>query len=184
MVRYMKTIAALGILLLALTACATGVTKEYGGPALPEDQVALIESGPYTHIEKIDGQRVATLRATVLPGQHTAEMRPAEQEQPYREYIFYTHVSGSVRFGVEAGHRYLVYVDFVPTKGPADEEKGSGYTEKNSGYTWIGYVLDKSTGKKIANTGPLPLSVEPRVFPTGLPSGGATGAAPGGTWVR
>ncbi len=167
------TMAALGILFLALTACAAAVTREYSGPARPDDQIALIESGPYTHMEQVDGRRIATLRVTVMPGERTLQIRPAEQEQPYREYIFYTHASGAVRFAAEAGHRYLVYVDFVPAQGPADEEKGSGYT-------WIGYVLDKSTGKKVANTGPLPLSVEPRVYP----GGSFIGGAPAGNWVR
>jgi hypothetical protein len=99
----------------------------------------------------------------VLPGEHTLHMRPAEQDQPNQAYIFYSWVIGLVEFVAEAGHRYRVYVDFVPTPGPADEEKGSGFT-------WIGYVLDKSTGQKIANTGQLPLGVEPRRFPTGFPA--------------
>jgi hypothetical protein len=152
--------AFLGVLLLAVVACAATTTREYTGPTLPNDQIALIESGPYTHIERVDGQGIPTLRIGVLPGEHSVELRPAEQEQPYREYLFYSWVTGSVRFRVEAGHRYLVYVDFVPASGPADEQKGSGYT-------WIGYVLDKSTGRKVANTGRLPLGVEPRLVPGG-----------------
>jgi hypothetical protein len=158
--------AALGMLILMLTACASGVTKEYAGPTLPEDRIALIESGPYTHIEKVDGKKLTTLRVAVNPGEHVVQMRPSEQDQPYREYIFYTSATGTAKFAAEAGHKYLAYVDFVPSKGPADEEKGSGYT-------WIGYILDKSTGNKVANTGYLPVSVEPRGFPsgaTGIPS--------------
>jgi hypothetical protein len=156
--------ATVGIVLLALTACSTSATKEYAGPTLPSDQTALVESGPYTHIRGLDDQRIASLRVAVLPGAHTIEMRPAEQEQPYREYLFYSRVTGSAKFVAEAGHRYLAYVDFIPGPGPADEDKGSGYT-------WIGYVLDTSTGKKIANTERLALEVEPRSFPTGFPTG-------------
>ena len=153
-------IVALGVLLLTVTACSTVVTKEYSGPMLPSDQTALIESGPCTDIKKLDGRAITSLRAAVLPGEHTVEMRPAEQEQPIRAYLFHSWVTGSVKIVAEAGHRYLAYVDFVPAPEPADEVEGSGYT-------WIGYVLDKSTGRKIANTGRLPLGVEPRGFPTG-----------------
>jgi hypothetical protein len=152
---------AVGIVLLAVSACAAATTSGYTGPTLPGDQTALIESGPYTNIEKLDDQTITALRVSVLPGEHTVVMRPAEQEQPYREYLFYSRVSGAVKFVAEAGHRYLAYVDFVPAPGPADEAKGSGYT-------WIGYILDKSTGGKIANTGPLPLGAESRSFPAGF----------------
>jgi hypothetical protein len=161
MTHYNAQMVIPAILLLALTACAS-VTKKYTGPTLPSDQTALVGSGPYTHIENLDGQRITTLRMAVMPGEHKVEMRPAEQDQPNQAYLFYSWLSGSVTFVAEAGHRYLVYVDFVPTPGPADEERGSGFT-------WTGYVLDRSTGKKIASTGQLPLGVAPRGFPTGFP---------------
>jgi hypothetical protein len=157
-------IATLGIVLFTLTACAS-VTNEYKGPTLPSDQTALVESGSYTNIESLDGRRTTKLKMALLPGEHTVQMRPSEQEQPNQAYLFYSWVTGSVTFVAEAGHRYLVYVDFVPTPGPADEEKGSGYT-------WTGYVLDRSTGKRIADTGQLPLGVAPRGFPTGFPTVG------------
>jgi hypothetical protein len=163
MVYHNVRLMAVGIVLLALSACAGAVTKGYTGPTLPADQTALIRSGPYTHIEKCDGLNVPGLNVAVLPGVHTVEMRPAEQEQPLRNYIFYSRVNGSVSFTAEAGHRYLAYVDFVPGQTPADEEKGSGYT-------WIGYISDESSEKKVGNTGSLPLGVEPRTFQGGWSS--------------
>ncbi len=172
MYRYIK-LMVLGIFLLGLAACAS-TTQQYAGPALPADRTALVESGPYTYIESIDGTPTTTLRATVLPGVHTLTMRPDEQNQPVREYIFYSHGPGSVSFEAEAGRRYLVYVDFVHEEGPVDRLKGSGYT-------WIGYVLDKSTGRKIADTGRLPLGVQPRQ-PFGFTAPG--GVAPGGMPVH
>jgi hypothetical protein len=153
-------IAALGILVFTLAACATTLTKGYEGPALPGDQTALVESGPYTHIEKYDGMKLSSQNVTVLPGEHTVEMRLVEAQQPSREYFFYSGATGSVTFTAEAGHKYLVYINFVPAPEQADEEKGSGYT-------WVGYIQDKSTGKKIASTPPLPLEAQPTFIPAG-----------------
>jgi hypothetical protein len=157
------TVLALSILLVS--ACTTTAVREYQSPALSGGQTALIESGPYTLIEGIDGGGLGSLRASVPPGRHTIAMRPDEQNQPLRDYLFYSWVTGSVDFTAEAGHRYLVYVDFTPEPGQADERKGSGFV-------WTGYVLDRSTGMKIANTGPLPLGAEPRRFPNGSPIDG------------
>jgi hypothetical protein len=155
-------IAALGILVFALAACATTLTKGYEGATLPDDQTALVESGPYTHIEKYDGMKLSSQNVTVLPGEHTVEMRLA-QGQPSRQYFFYSRATGFVTFTAEAGHRYLVYINFIPVPEQAEEEKGSGYT-------WVGCIQDKSTGKKIASTPPLPLEAEPSelAYPSGL----------------
>lgn len=165
MYRRWELLTVLGVFLLGLAAC-TSTTQHYAGPALPDERTALIESGPYTYIESINGKKIATLRATVLPGTLVLTMRPDEQNQPVREYVFYSRGPGSVSFDAEAGHRYLAYVVFVPEEGPADELKGSGYV-------WIGYVLDKSTGRKVAETGRLPLDVEPRLQTFGPSSSGA-----------
>ncbi len=148
-------IAALGILLLALTACGTTLTKGYAGSDLPGDQTALVESGPYTHMVRYDGMKLSSPNVTVLPGQHTIEMRLAAGEQPSREYFFHSGATGSVTFTAEPGHRYLAYINFVPVPGLADEESGSGYT-------WVGCIQDRSSGKKIASTSPLPLEADPR----------------------
>ena len=158
--RFSVRVMVLAIFLVGLTACASTTTREYSGPELPADQTALVESGPYTEIEVVDGRAVGALKVAVLPGTHSVALRPSEHGQPIRDYWFYSRSTGSVSFNAEAGHRYLVYVDFVPDEGPADEQKGSGYV-------WIGYVLDRATGKKIANTGKLPVGVEPRIWPGG-----------------
>jgi hypothetical protein len=155
-------IAALGILLLALTACATTLTKGYAGPALSGDQTALVESGPYTRIVKYDGMKLSSQNVAVLPGEHTVEMRLEEAEQPNWEYFFYSGATGSVTFTAEPGHRYLVYINIVPAPGLADEERGSGYT-------WVGCIQDRSTGKKIASTSPLPLEADPRLVAPAAP---------------
>ena len=127
--------------------------KAYQGPTLPADQTALIESGSYTLIEKCDGLKITSLKVAVLPGEHVIEMTPAQQGQPYRGYLFYSLVTGSVSFIAEAGHTYLAYVDFLAASAPANEG--------GSGYEWIGYVQDRSSGQMIANTGRLPLKAEP-----------------------
>ncbi len=161
----------LAVALLTLIACSTTPMREYAGPP-PGDQTAVVETGPYTRIEEVDGQRVRSLKVGVLPGPHSLGLRPDEQTQPVREYVFYTWVTGSVDFTAIAGHTYLVYVDFVADKRPVDEQTGSGFV-------WVGHVVDKSTGKRIANTGELPLGAERRGFPTGgVPAGSS------GSWSR
>ncbi|OPY63357.1 MAG: hypothetical protein A4E57_03810 [Syntrophorhabdaceae bacterium PtaU1.Bin034] len=148
-----------GILLLLLAACSPAVIKGYPGPTLPGNQTALVETGAYTVIEGFDGQRATGDAVVLLPGPHTLHIRPNEYQQPMSQYWFYSPVIGSVNFNAEAGHTYRVYVDFVVAPGPVAEEKGSGFR-------WVGYILDRSTNRTIANTGLLPLDAEPRIPPT------------------
>jgi hypothetical protein len=153
-------IIILAVLLLGLTACATPATKEYAGPILPGSETALVEAGPYTHFESFDGQAIGSLRLTVIPGTHVVTIRPAANEQPMGAYLYYSKVSGTVQFAAEAGHRYLVYVDYMPQRQNEDET--------GTGFIWIGHVLDRTTGKKIAKTDQFPLGAEPRGWPTGM----------------
>jgi hypothetical protein len=154
---------AMPLLLLGLLSCAP-IAKEYAGPELPGSQTALIEAGAYTHFEGLDGKAVGALRLAVMPGVHSVTIRPAENEQPMGQYLYYSWVSGTVQFTAEAGHRYLVYVEYT-TQRPNEDEEGTGFV-------WIGHVTDRTTGKKIAKTDSLPLGVEPRGWPTGVADSG------------
>lgn len=150
-----KLVAA-GLALLMIGACAEmAAMKGYTGPTLPADRTALIESGPYTHVEKLNGVKVPSRSVVVLPGKHTVEMVPVP-DQYRREYIFYSRVTGSITFTAQAGHRYLAYVDFITRPGAAEEP--------GSGYKWVGYLKDLTTGDKVARTEELPAEVEPLIY--------------------
>jgi hypothetical protein len=155
-IKHMK-VAAVALVILTVKACANMPTQVYTGQALPSDQTALVESGSYTNIVSLDGQSISGLNAAVLPGTHTMEIKP--DGQPYREYLFWPRSNGLLTFAADAGHKYLVYVDFVSPPVPVEEA--------GTGFVWIGYVQDERTGERIAKTDPLPLGVERREYPTG-----------------
>ncbi len=152
MVFHNLRIVGLGVAVLALAACAGEAMKGYTGPVLPADQTALVTRGPYTDLVACDGTKVSGVGVTLLPGVHTIEMKPNNQQQNYT-VLFHSTVIGSVSFTAEAGHRYLAYVSISPAP-PTDEEAGSGYT-------WTGIIEDKATHRKVARTDKLPLFVEP-----------------------
>ena len=158
--RYLE-IAALGAVLLAMTACANTPFKTYAGPALPAEQTAVVGSGPYTDLVAVDGTRVSSLSVAVLPGTHAIEMKPVDNiDYGYQgPYYFWSLVTGSVKFTAEPGHKYQVYVHIAPA--PYSEEL------TGSGYTWTGYVEDRTVDKKVGWTERLPLQVEPRNYSTG-----------------
>jgi len=148
---------ALAVAIFALGACSSSPMKAYTGPTMPADQTALIVSGPYTDLESVDGVKVSSLSATVLPGKHTVGMRPSEYGTTYPGYVgpyyFYSRVTGSVEFAAEAGHRYVAWVRMGP--GPATEEL------TGSGFEWRGYVEDQTTNRNLVRTAALPLEAEP-----------------------
>jgi len=151
-------IIALGIAALALAACAGTPMKGYSGPVLPAEQTALVKTGPYAEIVSCDGVKVSALRVTVLPGEHTVEMKPNDQQSDYTQtgYMFRSRVTGSVSFTAEVGHTYVVGVS-IAAAPITDEDIGSGYT-------WIGAIEDETTHKKVKKTDRLPLDVLPIVF--------------------
>ncbi len=73
-------IMVLLVAVLALSACA-GTTKGYSGPILPADQTAVVRSGPYTDVVATDGVKVSGLRVALLPGKHTIEIKPSDNQQ-------------------------------------------------------------------------------------------------------
>jgi hypothetical protein len=156
-------VIAIPLLLLGVLSCAP-IVKEYAGPELPGNQTALVEAGAYTHLAGLDGKAVTALRLAVMPGVHSVTIKPAENEQPMGPYLYYSWVQGDVQFTAEAGHRYLVYVEYR-TQPPSEDELGTGFV-------WIGHVVDRTTGKKIAKTDAFPLGVEPRGWPTGVADSG------------
>jgi hypothetical protein len=150
------------VMFLGLTNCAVVTTQWYEGQGKPANETAIIETGPYTNIEAIDGKTVNALRIAVLPGTYQVSIKPGEpDQQPLSPYLFYSRVTGSISFTAQAGHTYMVYVKFLTEQKPADEIRGSGFV-------WIAYILDRSVDKKIAQTDPLPLEAEHRGWPTGL----------------
>jgi hypothetical protein len=169
--RHLKTLA-LVVAVFALSACAGTSMQGYSGPALPADQTAVVRSGPYTDLIASDGVSVPGMRVAVLPGRHTIVMKPSDNHDAwgYGAYFFYSRVTGSVEFTAEAGHTYLAYVNIGPAP-ETTEESGMGYASAEStdtGFTWIGYITDSTTGKKIDRTDRLALQAEPRGYPSGI----------------
>ena len=149
---------ALAMVALALAACAGTPMKGYTGPALPAEQTVLVETGPYAEIVTCDGVKVSALRVAVLPGEHTIEMKPNDQQSDYMQtgYMFRSKVIGSASFTAEAGHTYVVGVSIVAAP-LTDEDIGSGYT-------WTGTIEDETTHKRVKRTDRLPLDVLPMTF--------------------
>jgi hypothetical protein len=147
-----KLLTAIAALLL-VGACAAAM-KTYEGPVLPADRTAIIESGPYTTIERCDGVRVtsAYLAVAVLPGRHTIDV--AFRGQSIGIKFLYASETAPLTFTAEAGHRYVAYATPVP-----ETEWLGGYVV--SEYRWVAYVLDKETGKKMANSERLPVRMWP-----------------------
>jgi hypothetical protein len=159
-------IFALGLAVLAIGACSSAPTIMYSGPVLPADQTAVVSRGTHTDIVSVDGARVSGVKVVVLSGKHTIEMKPTDGDYSYYgpgDYIFYSRVTGRADFTAEPGHAYEVYAHMVAE--PYTRENGvgddTGYGT-GSGFKWSGYVIDKTTNRRVAKTGWLPLEAEPR----------------------
>lgn len=131
-----------GFTLLLMSSC-TGVMKQgYEGNLLPADGKAIIQSGPYTNIERYDDTKLGSrwLSVAVLPGRHTIEV--AFPPRMTDVAFYYSDVTGVVTFEAEAGHRYIAYAYLV------------------SPDIWMAYVSDRPSGKRVAQSELLPLKVE------------------------
>jgi hypothetical protein len=155
-------IFVLGLAVLALGACSSAPTIMYSGPVLPADQTAVVGRGTHTDIVSVDGARVSGAKVVVLSGKHTIEMKPTDGDYSYYgpgNYIFYSRVTGRADLTAEPGHVYEVYAHMIAE--PSAREYGVG-DSTGSGFKWSGYVIDKTTSKKVAETGWLRLEAEPR----------------------
>jgi hypothetical protein len=154
MVFHNLRIVVLGLAVLALGACAGTPMKGYTGSVLSADQTALVRIQFNTDLVAYDGTRVSDLSITVLPGEHTIELKPREsyEYQQQGPYFFYSLGTGSVAFTAEAGHKYLAYVN-IATAPSTEDKLGT--------YTWAGYIDDETTHKRVAGTERLPLGVRP-----------------------
>ena len=133
--------------------CSKGTDMNAFSTHASAEQGAIVESGPRALIEACDGQKVADLKIAVMPGEHAIDIMPSDSPQPNRGYTFYSPAPGRITLVAEGGHRYVVFVDFVASSD-SPEEGGSGYQ-------WVCYIKDRSSGKKVAWTERLPLSVQP-----------------------
>jgi hypothetical protein len=163
---HLRTLA-LVMATLALSACAGASMQGYSGSALPADQTAIVKSGAYTDLMASDGMKVPRLSVAVLPGRHTIVMKPSDNQglYGYGAYFYYSLVTGSVQFTAEAGHYYLAYVIFAPASGTTWEDD---MEHTGTGFTWVGYITDETTGKRVARTDRLALQAEPRGWPGGV----------------
>jgi hypothetical protein len=158
------------VAVLALSDCA-GMTKGYSGPVLPVDQTSVVKGGPYTDVIAADGMRVSGLSVALLPGGHTIEFKPSDNQQTYGygPYYFYSRVTGSIAVTTEPGHTYLAYVRIATTPATT-EDSYAGYSANGStdtGFTWSGYITDETTGQPVGKTDSLPLQAEPRNYSYG-----------------
>jgi hypothetical protein len=182
-------IAGLAVLALALGACSSTPMKAYSGSVLPAEQTAIVRSGPYTDLVSVDGMKVRGLSVAVLPGKHTIEMKPSDNQEAYAytsQYLYYSLVTGTVTLDTVPGHTYQAYVHIAPeprdmeerSYGAADRaygaQEGKTIDTSDSGYAWRGYVEDKTASKRVAATDRLPLAVYPRSYPGGFVGGAST----------
>jgi hypothetical protein len=132
--------AAVSVLLLS--SCASVTEKGYEGSLLPADVTATVESGPHTAIEKFDGILLGSsqLNVVVLPGTHTFEIvfTPRMTDTAF----YYSNVTALLTFEAEADHRYGA-VAYLLTPD-----------------SWVAYVVDRASGKRVAQSEELPLKVE------------------------
>lgn len=146
---YHASVKACFLLLLTiplLLSCAQSLTvKGYVGEDLPKTELALIESGPWTKIERLDDRRLGTreFNVLVLPGEHTIEASLLQTE--IGNLIIYTHLKAVLKFQAEKGKRYFVYAHIHPSE-------------------WVLRVVEKGSNKEVAASAPLPLKVEMILF--------------------
>ncbi|HEX2964584.1 MAG TPA: tetratricopeptide repeat protein [Syntrophorhabdaceae bacterium] len=99
----MKILISL-LLVIGLLGCST-TTRMYSGPALPENQTALVRGGDVSiNLVSCDGVKVTSSAIMVLPGEHTIEMS-------YSGSGGYSINNTFTKFKAEAGHTYVVDKD-------------------------------------------------------------------------
>jgi len=163
-------ILALVVAFLVLSAC-TGVMQGYSGRTLPAEQVAVVKSGAYTDLVAANGAKVSGLGVALAPGRQTIVMKPSDNQMMwgYGPYYFYSWVTGSVDFTAEPGHKYVAYVR-IDTSPATTEDSDVAYSTTgpiDTGFTWVGYIVDETTGKRLGRTERLALQAEPRSYPGG-----------------
>jgi hypothetical protein len=169
---YQSKILALVLAFLVLGAFAVTM-RGYSSTALAAEQTAVLKSGAYTDVVAADGTKVPGLSVALLPGKHTIQMKPSDNQttSQYGPYYFYSWVTGSVEFTAEPGHTYVAYVKIAPTPATA-QDSDVGYPATGStdtGFTWVGYITDETTGKRLAKTDRLTLQAQWRGYPGGAP---------------
>jgi hypothetical protein len=140
--------------LLALTVSCSGLTmKGYEGPGLPAQDVAVFNSGSYTHVERVDGTRVRSLYVNVAvpPGTHTIEVSFVRHIVGAK--LLYPAQTATTKVFAEPGHRYMVQAEAIPGA------LWMGIVPLS--FKWVAHVTDQTTGERVAETETLPLSVEP-----------------------
>ncbi len=134
------TVALLALILAA--SCANTMRKGYEGSPLGAEETSIIASGPYTEIKRCDGVTLKSseLSVAVLSGKHTVEI--AFPPRLTDNAFYYSNVTSLLTFDAEAGHRYLAVAYLVLPD------------------LWLAYVADRTTGRRVVESAPLPLNVE------------------------
>lgn len=119
----------LALLMTGLLAVGCGAVQMYPGPALPADQVAVLEIGNVT-VYALDGippSRGNTRKFQILPGEHF--MRASHNMTGYDAIpITYT-------FMAEAGHTYLFGADYQIERA----------------LSWRPWIKDSASGKIVGS---------------------------------
>jgi len=135
------------LLLPLLVSCAGRFTiKGFGGIEPPREELALVESGPWTKIERCDDLTLGNRHFNVLlfPGEHTIEVSFLQRE--VGNVIFYSNARATLTFQAEKGKRYKAYAEIVHSS------------------EWVLKITETGSGREVAKSAPLPLKVEMILF--------------------
>ena len=140
-------------LCFVLAGGCTGRTVKLG-----EDQnlspkvAAIIRSGAFTQIERVDGIKIASpyLNVMIAPGTHTLQVTFLRRIVVNK--LLYPSDTAIVQLFAEPGRQYEVVTEPVPDSSWREVVVWR--------FSWIAYVVDKMTGQIVAQSDPLPLSAE------------------------
>jgi regulator of sirC expression with transglutaminase-like and TPR domain len=124
-------VSGLAIAILLMASCSTVPFKGYKGPDLPPEKTAIIEPYSGATIVAYDGEKLpGALRGLALsPGAHTIEISFGGVGERWIGDSGPNHLF--IEFKAREGHEYWVRCDWLsPTQ-------------------WTGYIVDKSTGKRV-----------------------------------
>jgi hypothetical protein len=89
------------VMVFLILSCST-TTQMYSGPERPAGETALVRGADLSiEIIRIDGRKLNSMAASVLPGDHTVEVT-------YSGQFYYLIGSMILRWKAEAGHTYVV----------------------------------------------------------------------------